>query len=284
MSQSEVAMTASFEGRIHETKVSLRQRFTRAAQWLVDLLVCALAFQLAYLLRFDFAIPPLIAEQRSDQLPYVVLLQVVTLGLFGIQTFIWRYVGMAELKAFLRAALTAAGVLIAARLWLPDSWADWRIPLSVIILDSGLAFGGLLAVRILRRLLHERRHAGESTDDDVAPRSPVLLIGAGRNGMMAAREIQGNPKSALDIRGFVDDDPNKKGTVIQGVRVLGGTQDLPRLVGNDQVDHVVVTIEKLSRDAIQADPGRLRCHSRQGADCAVDVSNTRRAAHRQSNP
>lgn len=242
-------MTGSFEGRNHETKVSLRQRFTRAAQWLVDLLVCALAFQLAYLLRFDFAIPPLIAEQRSDQLPYVVLLQVVTLGLFGIQTFIWRYVGMAELKAFLRAALTAAGLLMAARLCLPDSWADWRIPLSVIILDAGLAFGGLLAVRVLRRLLHERRHAGESPDgNEGAPRSPVLLIGAGRSGMMAAREIQGNPKSALDIRGFVDDDPNKKGTVIQGVRVLGGTQDLPRLVANDQVDHVVVTIEKLSRE------------------------------------
>ncbi len=95
-------MTTSVEARNPETKVSLRQRFTRAAQRLVDVLVCALAFLLAYLLRLDFAIPPPVVDQLQVQLPYVVLLQVVTLGLFGIQTFIWRYVGMAELKAFLK--------------------------------------------------------------------------------------------------------------------------------------------------------------------------------------
>ena len=65
--------------------------------------------------------------------------------------------------------------------------------------------------------------------------------------MVAAREIQTNPDSAMEIRGFVDDDPNKRGAVIQGVRVLGSTQDLPRLIAAEPVDHVVVTIEKLSR-------------------------------------
>lgn len=247
-------MTASTEARNSETKVSLRQRWTRAAQRLVDLLVCALAFQFAYLLRFDFSIPASVSEQLNAQLPYVVVLQVVTLGLFGIQTFIWRYVGMAELKAFFGAALSSAGVLLAARLFLQDpTWsATWRVPLSVIVLDTGLAYGGLVAVRILRRLLHERhRQSGVVPGGDAKARRPVMLIGAGRNGMMAAREIQGNPDSALDIRGFVDDDPNKKGTVIQGVRVLGSTQDLPRLVAKADVDHVVVTIEKLSRAQFQ---------------------------------
>ena len=247
-------MTASTEARNSETKVSLRQRWTRAAQRLVDLLVCALAFQFAYLLRFDFSIPASVSEQLNVQLPYVVVLQVVTLGLFGIQTFIWRYVGMAELKAFIGAALSSAGVLLAARLFLQDpTWsATWRVPLSVIVLDTGLAYGGLVAVRILRRLLHERhRQSGVVPGGDAKARRPVMLIGAGRNGMMAAREIQGNPDSALDIRGFVDDDPNKKGTVIQGVRVLGSTQDLPRLVAKADVDHVVVTIEKLSRAQFQ---------------------------------
>lgn len=249
-----------------QTKISLGQRSTRAAQWLVDVLVCAMAFQLAYLLRFDFAIPSAVGAQFWIQLPLVVLLQVAALRVFGIQLFVWRYVGMAELRAFLAAALSVAGIVLAARLLLPDSWADWRVPVSVDLLDAGLAFGGLMAVRILRRVLYERhRPVGRSPDDVVAPRSAVMLIGAGRNGMMAAREILGNPKSALDIRGFVDDDPNKKGTVIQGIRVLGATEDLPRLIANDHVDHVVVTIETLSRsqfkrirDVCDAIPVKLR--------------------------
>ncbi len=260
-------MTLSLEALTGETKVSLRQRVTRLAQRLVDVLVFAISFQLAYQLRFDFAIPPAAAEQLTVQLPYVVLLQVITLSLFGIQTFIWRYVGMAELKAFIGAALTSGSVLLAARLWLlHESWSNWRVPLSVILLDSGLAFGGLLAVRLLRRSLYEWRRKGNgSQQGEAPPRSPVLLIGAGRSGMMAAREIQSNPESALDVRGFIDDDPNKKGTVIHGVRVLGDTQDLARLVAKHQVDHVVVTIEKLSRsqfkrirDVCAAVPVKLR--------------------------
>ena len=214
-------MNASTQVGNQETKVSLRQRFTRAAQWLVDLLVCAIAFQLAFLLRFDFSIPSAVEDQLRGQLPYVVVLQVVTLGLFGIQTFVWRYVGMAELKAFIGAAASSALVLLVARVWPQDPLdPTWRVPLSVIVLDTGLAYGGLLGVRILRRWLYEwHRQASSAPDREAAPRRPVLLIGAGRSGMMAAREIQSNPESELDIRGFIDDDPNKRGTVIQGIQV-----------------------------------------------------------------
>lgn len=239
----------SFQG---ETKVSVRQRLTRLAQWLVDLLVCALAFQVAYLLRFDFAIPPSEVAVLTGQLPYVVLLQVGALTIFGVQTFVWRFVGMVELKAFSWAAACSAAAMLAARLSFPDTWSQWRVPVSVIILDTGLAFGGLVAVRVLRRVLYERHgraRAGGAAERP--PRSPVMLIGAGRTGMMAAREIQTNPSSSIDIRGFVDDDPNKRGSVIQGIRVLGGTQDLPRLVAAEGIDHVVVTVEKLSRQQFQ---------------------------------
>ena len=55
----------------------------------------------------------------------------------------------------------------------------------------------------------------------------------------------------LEIRGFVDDDPAKQGTVIQGVKVIGTTRDLPRLVPELDIDHVVITIAQASRTQIR---------------------------------
>jgi FlaA1/EpsC-like NDP-sugar epimerase len=247
-----------------QKKVSPQQHLVRAAQRLVDLLVCAMAFRLAYLLRFDFAIPPEVADQIRMQLPTVMLLKLVTLGLFGIQAFVWRYVGMADLRAFTGAAVASTGVLLAARYGLPDSWLAWRVPLSVILLDGVFSFGGLVAIRVLRRWLYELRKADDPPGEPRS-RAAVLLIGAGRAGVMAAREIQSNRELRLDVRGFVDDDPNKKGVSIQGVKVLGTTQDLPKLTAAEPIDHVVVTIEQLSRtqfkrlrDICEAIPIKMR--------------------------
>jgi FlaA1/EpsC-like NDP-sugar epimerase len=116
------------------------------------------------------------------------------------------------------------------------------------------ASAGLLGIRVLRRALYERyekasrrRAAGGRN----GRRKPVLLVGAGRPGCMAAREIAGRGDLDLDIRGFVDDDPEKQGTVIQGFKVLGTTADLPRLVREMGIDHVVITIAQASRTEIR---------------------------------
>ena len=75
----------------------------------------------------------------------------------------------------------------------------------------------------------------------------MLLIGAGRAGVMAVREIQGRGETNLAIRGFVDDDPFKRAAVINGVKVLGTTADLPRLVRELGIDHVIITIGEIQR-------------------------------------
>jgi FlaA1/EpsC-like NDP-sugar epimerase len=218
----------------------------RLFQWAVDVLIVAGAFHLAYLLRFDFDIPPAEATGELAQLPYVVLVQFVVLTLTGVHAFIWRYIGLAEAQAFVKAAVYSAVPLVLLRLTLPVP--DWRVPLSVIVVDGVLAFGSLLAVRVGRRVLyegHQRRLMALEVGHTVRKR--VLLIGAGRAGLSIAREIQGRGDLGIDIAGFVDDDPNKQHAVIQGVKVLGSTDDLPTLVRTLAIDHVVIAIAEASR-------------------------------------
>lgn len=222
---------------------------TRRVQFVLDLAVLVLAFVLAYLLRFEFDIPEPWLGRLPIQLPLVVMVQFSTLLLTGIYSFVWRYIGLRELGTFVRAALFAALPLLALRFALPGELQEWKVPLSVIFMDTVLAFGGLLGLRVVRRMLYERgeraRRIGEGSDQR------ALLVGAGRAGVLAMREIQSRGDLGIEVVGFVDDDPLKQTMVIQGARVLGSTRDLPELVARHHVQQVVITIADAPREELQ---------------------------------
>lgn len=218
----------------------------------MDLGVLGAAFALAYLLRFEFSIPAGQLKNGLTQLPFVVLVQFSCLVIFGVYSFIWRYIGMTELLTFVRAAVAAAVPMLALRFLLPDSLQAWRIPLSITIMDTVFAFGGVLGLRVLRRGVYERfeKHRGSSK-----PRTRraqrALLVGAGQAGLLAARDLIGDSRTDLEVVGFIDDDPRKVGTVIVGVKVLGTTEDLPGLIEEYSIDRVVITMVKAPREVLR---------------------------------
>src|SRR5262249_48362361 len=145
-------------------------------------------------------------------------------------------------------------VLILIRVGLPSFiLRTWRVPLSICVMDTVLAFGGVLGLRVLRRssyeLIEKRRRTKEIDGDQIKRR--VLLIGAGRAGVLAAKEILSRGDLNLEVVGFIDDDPKKQRLTVSRVRVMGKTEDLGRLVRNLRIDHVIITIAQASRQEIQ---------------------------------
>ncbi len=218
----------------------------------LDLLVLTGAFALAYLLRFDFAIPGEWVRYGLIHLSYVLLIQVTALGLAGVYGFISRYIGMGEVKAFLNAALWSLLPLIMLRLALPGFKQEWKVPLSIIVMDTVLGFGTILGLRVLWRALWElSEHKQKSLPFANGPKKRVLLIGAGAAGALVVKQIKSRGGLGLDIKGFIDDDQAKRRSVIHGFQVLGTTEDLPRLVPQMGLDHVVITIAQARRAEIR---------------------------------
>ena len=233
----------------------------RPVQFGLDALVLSGTFVFAYLLRFEFVLTPATLHSLVIQLPLVVFLQFAAMYVAGVYGFIWRYVGLPEVKAFMWAAVGPAVPLVGMRYLLPDAAQDWRIPFSVIVMDAITVFAGTLGLRVVRRMWSERYDklnpiGGGFTPSavrepaDGTPRKKVLLIGAGRAGVIAAREIAGRAGSNLDVKGFVDDDPKKLGAVVSGIKVLGEVRDLPALARQLEIDHVIITIARAPRAAI----------------------------------
>jgi FlaA1/EpsC-like NDP-sugar epimerase len=188
----------------------------------------------------------------------VVLLQFVALTVSGARASIWRYTDLLHLRSFLFAAFASMLIVTLMRFGLVPYQA-WRVPLSVNFIDVLLAFGGVYAIRVLRRAEYEykqkrvqlKKHINGNGNGNGAKKRSVLLIGAGRAGLLAAKEIEARGDLDLEIKGFVDDDRAKLGrSVVQGHRVLGSTQDLSRLVHTHGINHVIITIAHASRHQI----------------------------------
>ena len=99
-------MNSENDHAIGEPRPIWMRLLTKQIQYSLDIVTLAVAFVLSYLLRFDFSIPPQEIHLLLIQLPLVILLQLAALFFAGVYSFIWRYVGMAEIKAFLVAAFS----------------------------------------------------------------------------------------------------------------------------------------------------------------------------------
>ena len=142
----------------------------RKIQFVLDLSVFVAALVLATMLRFEFAPSSDQWQSALIQLPYVVLLQFATLLVFGVYNFVWRYIGLAEVGAFLKAAGLSFLVLLLIRVGMPAFLQYLRVPLSIILMDTMLAFGGVLGLRVLRRAMYERYEKIQRADGGHAER------------------------------------------------------------------------------------------------------------------
>ncbi|MEP7075248.1 MAG: nucleoside-diphosphate sugar epimerase/dehydratase [Acidobacteriota bacterium] len=218
----------------------------RPVQFLLDLVVLCGAFFLAFLPSINIQLSEYNYNYALNQVPFVICVQFSALFLFGAYSIIWRYVSIEDIKAFLKAALLSGFILLALRFMLtPSPFLVWQVPISVILIDTVLAFGGMLGLRVIRRTIYEISEKKQTRGPRLRiRRKPTLLVGAGRRGANLAKEMVGRADGDLEIRGFVDDDLRKKGGSLSGIKVLGTTGDMARLVDELSIKQVVIAIDE----------------------------------------
>ena len=209
-----------------------------AARFVIDGLVAVTALYIAFLARYDGRIPRF--EQRQFLLwvvPTIIGCFVAQI-LFGLHKHKWRYVGTFDVIQILEAYAVFSFVLLGLRLLLPPTqlYDLLRLPIAVIAMQFMTSWIATIGVRCLRRFIHQR--AGSKEGGDSVRR--ILLVGAGIHGVTVANEMV--LSGGVRVVGFVDDDPQKIGAVIGGVRVLGPVSSLTDVVKKYKVDEVLVCI------------------------------------------
>jgi FlaA1/EpsC-like NDP-sugar epimerase len=217
----------------------------RIGQVLIDAGLVALAYYLAYQLRFDTGFPHRYERLLGDTILFAVFLKLGIFALFGLYSKLWRFVDQKDFESILKAVIVASVVLVVGLFLLPPGKTD--PPRGVIALDFLITLAFISGSRFVVRALVERPLRGQLVQR--AARE-VLIVGAGNGGQQVAVELRRNPELSSAPLGFVDDDPRKQGMRIAGLKVLGTTDELPRVLDDAEPDEVII--------AIPSAPGILR--------------------------
>ena len=70
----------------------------------------------------------------------------------------------------------------------------------------------------------------------------VLIVGAGESGRSLLQVVHSLPTPPFIVVGFIDDDPEKRGTQIEGALVLGGNDRMLEIVREEMVSDLIVAI------------------------------------------
>jgi FlaA1/EpsC-like NDP-sugar epimerase len=208
---------------------------------LADAALIALAWWLAFWLRFDHGVPTPYHRLMVDTIGIAVVVKLALFVVFGFYNRWWRYVSTRDMWGAARG-VTAACIVADLIVLLAHPVKGFQLPRSVAVLDWLLLLGLVAGTRLVARSLIERPDAARL----VARGKEVVIVGAGDAAQLVIREMQRTPGLGYTPIGLIDDDPRKKNLRLHGVRVLGTTEQLPHILRENRPDEVLIAIPSAS--------------------------------------
>src|ERR1022692_1708371 len=215
-------------------RIQAMERVPRLIVWLVQLCIFVLSGLAAFLLRFDFTVPAFYFKYFIWALPIWLIVKAVIFRVCGLDRGWWRFVSVHDV--FRIGAGNLLGSSASAVLIL--TLAPRGFPRSLYILDFLICLLVTSGVRVFTRIVQDSLHDGRVTAGEKA----VLIYGAGAAGVTLRREIRSNAALHYRILGFVDDNPQKRGIVIHGTKVLGSGTAMAALVLKHKIEEVLIAL------------------------------------------
>ncbi len=191
----------------------------------------------SFLLRFEFSVPADSLRAMWLATAIWIVVKAATFQALGLGRGVWRYFSvrdMARVAAANIAASLASSIAILA-------FCPAPFPRSTLAIDLLLCAVFTVGIRSGTRLILELASRAHTTTDRRA-----FIYGAGGAGALLLREARSNPTFRYRICGFIDDNPEKHGMLVNGLPVCGAGEDLPRLAAAHHAQEALIAIPSAS--------------------------------------
>ncbi|WP_298789323.1 nucleoside-diphosphate sugar epimerase/dehydratase [uncultured Allomuricauda sp.] len=234
-----------------------------ASKWtvlLIDLLIVGISFILAYFIRFNLSFN-FDVQRLWVQLPIVILLFLGAFLVSGSYKGVVRHTGIKDVYAIFNAICLASISTIVIILFnrYTELVNGFTIPLSIIIINSLLTFIALTSARYVFKISYESL----ATSNGI-PSKNIIVYGAGESGIITYNTLTNHSKMKVKVVGFVDNNLQKVGKQINGVKVYNKSILSKEFVRFHNITEVVFSIQSIP-------PRKLRTLVNEIVDLPVKV-------------
>ncbi|MBE6021246.1 MAG: polysaccharide biosynthesis protein [Clostridiales bacterium] len=228
---------------------------------LIDGILVNLSYMLAFLLRFDF-----VTESTAFSTYFEVYLnfwfvltaiKLVIFSLCGLYSSLWRFAGAQELLRLVGAAAVANAVASVFLLIFSGEMQRSLIFMPFVI-DMLLVGGVRLFYRFAGSLRNQKRIMSSSKDV-----KRIMLVGTGYAAAAIIKEMRVHTGEMMMIPAVVvDENKNKVGNRISGIKIAGTRKDIPRLVRRYKVDEIFIALPSANKkeiEVIMAECSKTNC-------------------------
>lgn len=214
------------------------------ALFLLDAVLIMACMAGALWMRYDFSfanIEPAFWDSVKSYMWINVACTLVINMFCKLYTSLWRFASLEELKNAIVAIMLSSFVQ-----YFGMKLMDLRVPRSYIfiyvMLLSVCIIGPRFSYRFLRIAFHNHETIWQS--------KPVvtMVVGAGAAGYMLVREMKNSKHLNRKVPCIIDDDPNKIGTYLQGIPIVGGKEDIPAMAKKYNIEEIIIAIPTLKDD------------------------------------
>ena len=226
----------------------------RISQWrylVLDALILALADIVGLLIRFDMVVPHDAATSTLYAMVFTIPLRVLILAAFGMYQRLWQYSSVRDLIVVTAAVSSSylasmAVVMISS----PLSWSRGAALISYMV-ALGLVGATRLSTRLRAEFANHKAANGRANGTNSSG-CTVLIVGAGSAGAMVAKELANHPEIGKRAVGFIDDDPEKIGSVLLSLPVLGTRDQIAEVVLSHRVHEIIIAMPSAPGSVIRA--------------------------------
>ena len=216
----------------------LHTRWQNIAMILIayDLVAATMSYFLALWLRFDCrfsAIPKHYLSAWAKFAPIYVIFCLVVFWRTRLYKSIWKYASYSELT-YLLAATGITGLLHTFYITILYK----RMPISYYLVGITLQFIFMAGIRFSYRFILLLRSKPTKANNG----NHVMVIGAGNAGQEIIRDIKRAKEIDDWVSCVIDDDPNKWGRYIEGVKIVGGRETILENAAKYQIKKIYLAI------------------------------------------
>ena len=209
----------------------------KLVKFLIDIFLLNVSLVISIFLKYDQL---QITNKNINILVYFNLSFCVIYFILKIYNNSWRFSGTSEYMSLVALSSSTTILSYIFRIFLK---LDTK---SSLYFEAWIIFTFLLIVS--RFLMFLTRMKG-ITKRDINSEN-VLIYGAGEAGVLLVKESRINPNFPYRIVGFLDDNPNKKGGKVYGLRVLGGLEDVGKIIEKIDVSKIIISMPSVEQSKI----------------------------------